>query len=150
VGLFKNLKAQVKGATDMAGEVRAGAPPVSGGLTTVGGQSAATEVTEGPEAFQETYGGGADPRPYVGVTSRDPLTASIEGVSWEKFIAVRAEIMARPESERFDAVAQRHGIQPGAFARINAAWMERIMEAPELAHRWGYDLDAAQRALKKG
>lgn len=105
-------------------------------------------ITQSPGMLKETFGRGSAPPPTSELPSTDPLLAPIGGVTWEQFIAVRAEITTRPSPDGFDAVAQRYCVPPGAWAGIDAAWMQRIMGAPSLAQQLGTDLDAAQRALR--
>lgn len=107
-------------------------------------------ITQLPGVLKEAFGDGPAPAPPRGLPPTDPLMAPIQGVTWQQFIAVRAEIIVFPPVDGFDSVAVRHGVAPGAFADINAAWMQRIMGAPRLAQQWGYDLDAAQTALRNG
>ncbi|MBA3293173.1 MAG: hypothetical protein H0T40_05390, partial [Geodermatophilaceae bacterium] len=49
--------------------------------------------------------------PPAGLPSTDPLLAPIEGVTWQQFIAVRADIANRPSVDGFDEMAQQYGVR---------------------------------------
>jgi len=105
-------------------------------------------ITQLPGLLKETFGrGSASPAP-AGLSAHDPALAPIGGVTWQQFIAVRAEVTTRPSPEGFDAVAQRHGVPAGAWNGVDAAWMQRVMTTPALVQQMSTDLEDAQRALK--
>jgi hypothetical protein len=78
----------------------------------------------------------------------DPATATVEGVSLDRFVMFVA-MVGRPNtsSSRHEVIAQALGFPEGRFDLIRNAWMAEIYSSPTLAREFGERLDAARQAL---
>jgi hypothetical protein len=75
----------------------------------------------------------------------DPTTATVEGVTLDRFIMFVA-MVGRPHtsSAHHEVIAQALGFPEGRFDLIRTAWMTRIYSTPQLAREFGERLDAAR------
>ena len=78
----------------------------------------------------------------------DPRTATVEGVSLDRFVMFVA-MVGRPHtsSAHHETIAQSLGFPEGRFDLIRTAWMTRIYSTPQLAREFGERLDAARLTL---
>ena len=78
----------------------------------------------------------------------DPYTATVEGVTLDRFIMFVA-MVGRPHtsSSHHEVIAQALGFPEGRFDLIRTAWMTRIYTTPQLAREFGERLDAARLTL---
>ncbi len=105
---------------------------------------AASELRDLPGQWKEAL----NERPAAGggLQDDDPVLAPIEGVGFDTWVAVQAAVVRERVAPRdHDALAQRHGVPPGRWADVQAAWMARMKGNPGLAQRFG---EAYQSALK--
>jgi hypothetical protein len=86
------------------------------------------------------------PAPGGGLDASDPVLAPIEGVDFDTWVAVQAELVReRVPRNRYDEVAGRHGVPPGRWGDIESAWRGRMTGNPGLAQRFGEAYQAALR-----
>ena len=78
----------------------------------------------------------------------DPNTATVEGVSLDRFVMFVA-MVGRPHtsSAHHETIAQALGFPEGRFDLIRTAWMTRIYSTPQLAREFGERLDDARLTL---
>jgi hypothetical protein len=86
------------------------------------------------------------PEPGGGLDDADPLLEPIEGVDFDTWVAVQADLIReRVPRKAYDEVAARRGVPPGRWNAIESAWRGRMKGNPGLAQRFG---EAYQAALK--
>ena len=73
----------------------------------------------------------------------DPRRKPISGITWETWVAIRAELQVHGAPNGEDAVALKHGVIRGTWLAINSAWNGRVATNPELAAMFERDLAAA-------
>jgi hypothetical protein len=86
------------------------------------------------------------PAPGGGLAADDPSLEPIEGVDFDTWVAVQAALVReRIPKNAYDEVAQRHGVPPGRWSAVEAAWRGRMKGNPGLAQRFGESYQAALR-----
>lgn len=77
-----------------------------------------------------------------GFAPGDPIMAPANGVTFEQWVAVSAEIAhsGTPPDQR-EAVAARHGVPDGAWAEASRQWGRRQMGHPLMAEKYGRALE---------
>ena len=86
------------------------------------------------------------PAPGGGLDATDPLLEPIEGVDFDTWVAVQADLVRERIPKRgYDEAATRRGVPPGRWGEIEKAWRRRMNGNPGLAQRFG---EAYQAALK--
>ena len=87
------------------------------------------------------------PEPGGGLDDSDPLLQPIEGVDFDTWVGVQADIVREKVAKRdYDELAQRRGVPPGRWSEIESAWRRRMKGNPGLAQRFGEAYQAALRA----
>lgn len=87
----------------------------------------------------------ADRPPAVVQEHDDPVFASIEGVTLDRFVSFIARVSSAEVSAlKHDAIAQELGFPAGRYDIIRNAWMLRVYNSPTLAREFGVRLDLAR------
>jgi hypothetical protein len=76
------------------------------------------------------------------VPPSDPRLAPVEGLGYEGYVAIRADLMKNGAPNGEDAVAQEHGVRPYTWLAISTVWKNRIALDPELTAMYERDLAA--------
>lgn len=105
-------------------------------------------LTQLPAVLREAFQGGT-PEPPAGLAADHPLMAPVNGVTWEQYIAVRAHAHVNSVTQGIDAIARQYGVEAGRWDAAYAGWTQRVMAAPPLAAQFGWDLDKAQKDLRR-
>jgi hypothetical protein len=84
------------------------------------------------------------PAPGGGLAPDDPVLDPIEGVDFDTWVAVQAELVReRIPRKAYDDVAQRRGVPSGRWGAVESAWRGRMKGSPGLAQRFGEAYRAA-------
>ncbi len=87
------------------------------------------------------------PHPGGGLSDDDPLLQPIDGVDFDTWVGVQADIVRQKVAKRdYDDLAQRRGVPPGRWEEIESAWRQRLKGNPGLAQRFGEAYQAALHA----
>ena len=73
----------------------------------------------------------------------DPRRAPVEGMTWETYVAISADIAVNGAPNGPDAVAQKYKTRPGTWLALSTVWKNRIAADPELTAAFDADLSAA-------
>ena len=78
----------------------------------------------------------------------DAATASVEGVTLDRFVAFVARTVGPTASiANQESAAAQLGFPAGRYDLIRAAWMAQIYSSPSLAREFGERLDAERAKL---
>lgn len=77
------------------------------------------------------------------VPPSDPRLAPVEGLSYEGYVAIRADLQKNGAPNGEDAVAQAHGVRAYTWLAISTVWKNRIALDPQLTEMYERDLAAA-------
>lgn len=77
----------------------------------------------------------------------DPRRQPVEGITWETYVAVCADIGVRGAPNGEDAVAQKYGVRAYTWLAISSVWKNRIAADPELTQLFQRHLEAARGTL---
>ncbi len=94
-----------------------------------------------------------DPEPVLSAEQLDPHTAidaasglTIEGVGLTALVTVQAGLVRdRVSPAKYDEYAQAHGIAPGTWATVAAAWQQRCMTDWKVGAAYGEAIQAAMK-----
>ncbi len=73
----------------------------------------------------------------------DPRLAPVDGMTWQTYVAIHADLQLNGAPNGEDAVAQRHGALPYTWLALSTVWKNRIAADPELAELFARELAAA-------
>lgn len=135
--------------------------PATGAVTKVASKQLAAELeSRAAEANKGNSGWTLDPdiegmievvkavfdptgMPEPTVAPSDPRLMPVEGITWQTYIAVCADLQKNGAPNGEDAVAQKHGVRAYTWPAISNVWKNRIAVDPELTQKFAHDLEAA-------